>query len=228
MIVADDLGCCDLGCYGNTRAVTPNIDRLSCEGLMFTHHYSASPMCAPARAALLTGKYPHRTGAFDVCSIRGVNRINHSEITLPQLLKKKNYRTGLIGKWHNGGGSPKFHPSQYGYDEFCGFEGGESDYFDYNLERGFGDWEHVTDCYITDRLTDEAIGFVERNRQEPFYLQLAYNAPHRPIQVPEEEIGQFSQYSDMTKGLRMLYAMVTRMDRNIGRLMDVLEENRLM
>lgn len=228
MIVADDLGCCDMGCYGNTRAITPYLDEFARCGTKFTRHYSASPMCAPARASLLTGKYPHRTGAIDVCSIRGLNRVSHEEVTLPQLLKQKGYRTGLIGKWHNGGGSSYFHPSQYGYDTFCGFEGGGSPYFDYYLEKSFGELEHVTGHYITDRLTDEAIQFVEENKSMPFFMQLAYNAPHRPLEAPEEDISLFDNYDDMTKGLKILYAMVTRMDRNIGRLMEVLIKNNLM
>lgn len=227
MIVADDLGCCDIGCYGNTRAITPHIDTLAANGVLLENHYSASPMCAPARAALLTGKYPQRTGAIDVCSIRGLNRVNPGEPTLPRILKKHGYTTGLIGKWHNGGGSPSFHPSNYGYDEFCGFEGGGSPYFDYYLEKDFNQYEHVTDTYITDRLTDEAISFIDRNSEAPFHLQLAYNAPHRPLEAPAETLALFDHYEDMTRGLKTLYAMVTRMDYNIGRLLSHLHHKGL-
>lgn len=228
MIIADDLGCCDLGCYGNTRAITPNIDALAHRGILMRHHYSASPMCAPARAALLTGKHPQKTGAIDVSSIRGLNRVSHDNKTLPQLLQAQGYRTGLVGKWHNGGGSRFFHPSAYGYDEFCGFEGGGSPYFDFYLERSFNQFEHVTDRYITDRLTDEAIGFIGQCAGQPFHLQLAYNAPHRPLEAPVEDIARFARYDDMTPGLKTLYAMVTRMDANIGRLVSFLEENLLL
>lgn len=228
IILADDLGVCDVGCYGNSLAITPNIDRLAASGVRMTHHYSASPMCAPARAGLLTGKFPHRVGAIDVPCIRGMDRVNPKETTLPRLLKDAGYRTGLIGKWHNGGGSAEFHPSKYGYECFCGFEGGVSPYFDYTLEKEFGDVTHVTDQYITDQLTDEAIAFIKNRDERPFHLHLAYNAPHRPLEVPKEDLALFQHLEGMTPGLKTLYAMVERMDKNIGRLLDYLEKNDLM
>lgn len=219
MILADDLGYCDLGCYGNGLARTPNIDALAASGIRLEHHYSASPMCAPARAGLLTGKHPHRTGAIDVPCVRGLNRVNPSENTLPRVLKACGYRTGLFGKWHNGGGRRQFHPNAYGYDTFCGFQGGVSPYFDYELERGYGETEHVTTKYITDRLTDEAMAFIDDCGDAPFHLQLAYNAPHRPLEAPEEDIAPFRDCSELTEGLKILYGMVARMDKNIGRLL---------
>lgn len=228
VIMADDLGCCDLGCYGNPRAVTPNLDRLAKSGILLTHHYSASPMCAPARAGFLTGLHPHKTGATDVPSIRGQNRVDPGLNTLPKLLKAKGYDTCLIGKWHNGGGHRNFHPSRYGYDEFCGFEGGVSPYYDYDLEREFGQYEHVTDQYMTDRLTDEAVTWIRRHKDGPFHLQLAYNAPHRPLEAPDEETRWFDRMEGVTTGVRTLYAMIKRMDSNIGRLISCLEEEHLM
>jgi arylsulfatase A-like enzyme len=227
VIMADDLGCCDLGCYGNKNAVTPNLDYLAESGIRLDHHYSASPMCAPARAGFLTGLHPHKVGATDVPCIRGMCRVNPNVVTLPKLLKTKGYHTGLIGKWHNGGGHDMFHPIKYGYDEFCGFEGGVSPYFDYDLERGFEEFEHVTDEYMTDRLTDEAISFMRKCGNEPFHLHLAYNAPHRPLEAPKEDIERFEAMDGVTKGIQILYAMVARMDWNIGRLMRYLEENNL-
>lgn len=226
VIMADDLGCCDLGCYGNKQAITPNLDRLADSGVLLTHHYSASPMCAPARAGFLTGLHPHKVAATDVPCIRGMNRANPNVMTMPRLLKTKGYRTCLIGKWHNGGGHAMFHPSRYGFDEFCGFEGGLSPYYDYDLERGYEEFEHINDAYMTDRLTDEAIGFMERCEEKgvPFHMNLAYNAPHRPLEAPEEDIALFRNMEGVTDGLKILYAMVTRMDRNIGRILQHLEE----
>ena len=125
LIVADDLGCCDLGCMGNKIVKTPNVDDLARGGLMLTAHYSTSPMCAPARAALQTGKYPLRVGTLDVACHRGLDRIAQDEVLMPQRLKENGYATGLIGKWHNGSGPAEFHPCKRGYDEFTGYRAGQ-------------------------------------------------------------------------------------------------------
>lgn len=126
-ILADDMGYGDIRAFGNDLVETPNLDRLAAEGICLTQHYSGSPVCAPARAALLTGRYPHRTGAIDTFEGRGLDRLGLREITLGAHFKQAGYATGLFGKWHLGALDPRYHPNSRGFDEFAGFRGGWSD-----------------------------------------------------------------------------------------------------
>lgn len=223
MIVADDLGWGDLSSVNGGLSETPNLDQLIAESTCLEHHYSASPVCAPARAALLTGRYPHRTGAIDTLEGRGLDRIHLREETFAGLLGDAGLRTGLIGKWHNGAYDPRFHPTARGFDEFVGFSGGWSDYFDWRIDRGgstlVADGRHLTEVF-----TEEAIEFVRRHRDEPFCLTLAYNAPHYPLQAPEEDVAAFADRDDLSEGVRLVYAMVRSMDRGIGRVLDALDD----
>ena len=107
---------------------------MASEGLCLTQHYSGSPVCAPSRAALLTGKYPHRTGAIDTLQGRGLDRIGLGQTTLADIFRQAGYRTGLLGKWHNGALDPRFHPNARGFEEFVGFCGGYTDYYEYYLD----------------------------------------------------------------------------------------------
>ena len=134
LIVADDLGYGDLGAFGNPAVPTPTLNRLAAEGVRLTQHYSGSAVCAPARAALLTGRYPHRTGAIDTLEGRGLDRLALREVTLADCLARAGYATGLIGKWHLGALDPRYHPNRRGFHEFCGFRGGWIDYWDYRLD----------------------------------------------------------------------------------------------
>ena len=115
LIVADDLGYGDLGCFGNPDVQTPVLDRLAAEGLRLTQHYSGSAVCAPARAALLSGRYPHRTGAIDTLEGRGLDRLATREVTLADRLRLAGYATGLVGKWHLGALDPRYHPNRRGF-----------------------------------------------------------------------------------------------------------------
>jgi arylsulfatase B len=134
VIVADDMGYGDIGAFGNAAVQTPALDALAAEGLVLTQHYSASPVCAPARAGLLTGRYPHRTGAIDTLEGRGLDRLALRESTIADALKAAGYATGLIGKWHPGALDTRYHPNRRGFEQFAGFRGGWQDY-----------WESITD-----------------------------------------------------------------------------------
>src|SRR5689334_11164502 len=134
LIVADDLGYGDLGCFNYGASETPALDQLVREGVSLTQHYSASPVCAPARAGLLTGRYPHRTGAIDTLELRGLDRLALGEVTLADCLGAAGYATGLVGKWHNGAFDRRYHPNARGFSEFVGFCGGWSPYVDYHLD----------------------------------------------------------------------------------------------
>jgi arylsulfatase A-like enzyme len=130
LIVADDMGYGDFGCFNNGLSDTPVLDQLVRDGLCLTQHYSASPVCAPARASLLTGRYPHRTGVLDTLELRGLDRLGLRETTIADLLRGAGYVTGLVGKWHNGAFDRRYHPNRRGFEEFAGFSGGWQPYFE--------------------------------------------------------------------------------------------------
>lgn len=225
LIVADDLGYGDIGCFNEGRVNTPNLDRLVREGVTCRQHYAASPICAPSRAALLTGRYNHRTGAITQHEIHGLDRIALREVTLADRFKHAGYATGLVGKWHNGTFDRRFEPNARGFDEFLGFCGGWVDYFDYTLRVNDGT-RRSDGSYMTDVLTEEALGFVDRHKAAPFFLHLAYSAPHSPFQAPG---GMADPH--LEKGLNRIvattYAMIERMDEGIGRLLDKLDADGL-
>src|SRR4051794_3286231 len=118
------MGYGDFSCFNDGISSTPVLDQLVADGTTLTHHYSASPVCAPARASLLTGRYPHRTGAIDTLEARGLDRLALDELTVADLLRGASYVTGLVGKWHNGAFDDRYHPNRRGFDEFAGFRGG--------------------------------------------------------------------------------------------------------
>ena len=226
IILTDDLGYGDLGCFGNPVVRTPRLDALAREGVRLTQHYSGSPMCAPARAALLTGKYPHRVGAIDVVEGRGLDRIALRETILGDLFKAAGYATGIFGKWHNGAIDPRFHPNRRGFDEFVGFRGGISKYWDWVIERN-GIHQRSDGTYLTDLLTDEAVAFIERHRREPFFLYMPYNAPHTPLECPDEDVKPFLATGKLTKAVATIYGMNARVDRGVGRILDALRKHGL-
>ncbi|MCK5802174.1 MAG: arylsulfatase [Lentisphaeria bacterium] len=220
-ILADDLGYGDLGFLGNDTVRTPNLDALAAGGACLTQHYSASPLCAPARAALLTGRYNHRTGAVDVPSNRGLDRIALAERTIADLFSAHGYATGMVGKWHNGLHDSRYHPNARGFSEFAGFLNGGMDYYRWVLDRN-GSAESADGRYLTDVFTEEARAFVRRHRAHPFFLYLAYNAPHAPYQAPEALVQRYRETGRFTEEVCQLYAMIERMDDGIGKLLDEL------
>ncbi len=222
LIVADDMGYGDFEVFSEGRVKSPNLDRLVSEGICMQQHYSGSPICSPARASLLTGRYPHRSGAITQHDLFGLDRIALRETTMADCFRAAGYRTGLVGKWHNGSLDARFEPNARGFDEFFGFCGGWSDYYDYRIqidertEPGDG-------TYMTDLLTGRACEFVDRHQADPFFLMLAYSAPHSPFQAPQDVVDRY-----LDKGYDRItattYAMIEIMDEGVGRLMERLDE----
>lgn len=222
VIVADDMGFGDLSRFNGGRCRSPYLDALAAAGVCLTQHYSGSPVCAPARASLVTGRYPHRTGAIDTLHGRGLDRIALSETTIADCFCSSGYATGLVGKWHNGALDPRFHPNARGFDEFAGFSGGYSDYYSYRLDLNGTEIEG-DGRYLTDVLTEHAVSFLHRHRREPFFLVVAYNAPHFPMQAPQELIDRYLEKGE-TRGAALTYAMIEAMDAGIGRIDETLAE----
>jgi len=223
-IVADDLGYGDLRCYGNPYIDTPSLDKLAMSGVRLTDYYTPSPLCAPARAALLTGRYNHRTGAVDVSSNRGIDRIALSEKTFGDHFRHAGYATALIGKWHSGLYCDDYLPHRRGFDLFYGFANGGQDYWKWNLMRN-GQTEASDGRYLSDALNDEAIAFMEQNRDRPFALFLAHHAPHSPFQAPAHLIEKYRARGrgHFNEPVAIIYAMIEAMDTGLGRVFSSLD-----
>jgi len=246
LIFSDDQGYNDVGCYGS-EIPTPNIDSIARQGIKFTDWYVAAPVCTPSRFALLTGQYPNRSqdkmlGAL--MTLRHEDKgIRPHETTIAQVLQKQGYRTGLIGKWHLGHGKPEFYPTRHGFDYFYGHTGGCVDYFKltYAYKPNWFRNEQLIEekGYATDLLTNEAVKFIgDQEPNKPFFLYLAYNAPHygkgwnpekkkllNILQAKKEDIARFSHIEN--KKRREFAAMVACMDDGIGKVLKALEEKKL-
>ena len=222
IILADDLGYGDIGFYGNPDLRTPHIDRLARDGVHLTQHYTCSPICAPARAGLLTGRYNHRTGALSVESNRGLDRMALREVTIADRLRSAGYATGMVGKWHNGLFDQRHHPNQRGFSEFAGFLNGGMDYYNWILDYN-GRPRYSDGRYLTDVFSDEAVNFIERHAREPFFLYLAYNTPHSPLMAPEEDMAHYQSLAKFNPAVSTLYGMIQRMDAGIGRVLETLD-----
>jgi arylsulfatase A len=229
-VLADDLGIGDLACYGNPYLDTPVIDALAAQGIRFTDHYSPSPLCAPARAGFLTGRFNHRTGAVDVSSNRGVDRIALSERTFGDCFRHAGYATALIGKWHNGLYCNDYLPHHRGFDLFFGFPNGGHDYWNWHLMRN-GQLERSDGRYLSDVLNDEAIAFIRRAGTEgkPFALFLAHHAPHPPLQAPPNLVDKYKRRVGgvYDESVAIMYAMIEAMDTGIGRVLEEIEQRGL-
>ena len=233
-IVADDLGASDLGCYGADRGVSPNLDRLAREGLRFTRAYSNSPVCSPARFAMITGRWQYRLrGALDEPLGRRGSTLGlpAEHPTLPSLLRAGGYDTALVGKWHLGG-PPSFGPLRSGYAEHFGPLGGAVDYFSHVGPDGAhdlwdGDREIRVHGYLTDLISDRAVEYVARDRGgRPFFLSVHYTSPHWPWETRDDaaesaRIG--SAIAHLDGGSVAIYRrMIQHMDEGIGRIMTAL------
>jgi len=222
LILADDMGYGDFSCTNGGLSHTPALDQLMAESLCFTQQYTASPVCNPSRACLLTGRYPHRTGSIDTLEWRGLERLALRETTLADVLRAAGYRTGLVGKWHLGAFDMRYHPMNRGFEETVCFRGGMHDYYDWRIE--YGEQVVRTDGrYLTDVWTEEACAYIQRHADEPFFLHLNYNAPHTPLQAPEEEIKPFLESGRFNRAVSTLYGMLHRMDSGIARVLETLE-----
>ena len=223
-ILADDMGYGDFSALNGGLSSTPTLDALIAESVCLTQQYTASPVCNPSRAALMTGRYPQRTGSIDTLEWWGLERLALRETTLADVLRGAGYATGLIGKWHLGAFDPRYHPNARGFDEAVCFRGGMHDYYNWRLE--YNDAVRRADGrYLTDVFTEEAVQFIARHRDEPFFLHLTYNAPHTPLEAPLEEIQPFAETGQFTRGVSMIYAMIHRMDSGVARVLEALERH---
>ena len=227
LIVADDLGWGDVGFNGRREWSTPNLDKLAREGRALERCYTAGVVCAPSRAAFLTGKSTIHSGV----------RVNHEdlpaeEVTIAEALKPLGYRTALFGKWHSGrprsGQNESVHPSDQGFDEFFGYTDAEHAWEKFPTKLWEGRRDVSVTGYIDDLITDRGVDFARRNSGRRFFLYLAYVATHFHIAAPEDEValhkGKFVE-SDPELPLKATYAaMVTRLDRNIGRLLETIKQ----
>lgn len=217
IILTDDQGYSDLSLHGNPYIETPHLDQLGREGVRFDRFYVNS-VCAPTRAALLTGRYPVRAGTHGVTRNREAMR--PGEVTFGDAFQQAGYRTSYIGKWHNGSQYPNTPPGM-GFDEFFGFTAGHiNDYFEAELLRGTE--EESALGYITDVLTNEAMQFIEANRDRPFFCYLSYNAPHNPYQVPDAYYDRVQAHG-LSPAAAAHFAMCKNIDDNVGRLLHHLE-----
>ncbi len=243
LIVADDLGWADLGCYGSKYHSTPNLDRLAAAGLRFTDAYAAAPVCSPTRAALMTGKYPARLNLTDWLPgrpdrpdqklLRPV--INHelpaTELTLASALKREGYTTGHVGKWHLGGKGAG--PEQRGFDvNIAGDQAGSPRSYFAPFRSGDGRFmpglERAPEGeYLTDRLTAEAEKFIEANRARPFFLYLAHYAVHIPLKAKAEMVARYKPGRPGQQGNPIYAAMIESLDESVGRVLKKLDDLKL-
>jgi arylsulfatase A-like enzyme len=233
-ILADDLGIGDIGCYGGKVIQTPNIDRLAAEGLRFNQAYAGGVVCAPSRSCLMTGQHTGHTRIRENHSGRSSERVPllPEDVTVAQVLKSAGYATGMFGKWGLGEEGTPGLPNKKGFDDWFGFLNQDHavEYFtewlwrNENKETLRGNLNGGRREYAQDLFTREAVRFVNQHRKGPFFLYLPYTTPHENHEVPSEE-----PYAnkDWPEEYRIYAAMVTRMDRDIGRLMALLKQTGL-
>lgn len=218
LVLTDDQGYGDLSLHGNDSISTPHIDSFAQQNIQFDRFY-VSPVCAPTRASLLTGRYHLRTGTSWVTHRKEVMR--SEETTIAEVFKSAGYQTGCFGKWHNGEQYPN-NPNGQGFDEFYGFTAGHwNNYFDTNLTHN--DKSVTSEGYISDVFTNKAIDFIKKNAAKPFLCYVPFNAPHSPFQVPDEYFDKYKKAGLSDKNASV-YGMVENIDDNFGRLLQTLRE----
>ena len=248
IIMTDDQGFGDLGINKNPNIITPNIDQFASESVQFDNFF-VSPVCAPTRASLMTGRYSLRTGVRD--TYNGGAIMSNTETTIAEILKEADYSTGIFGKWHLGDNYP-FRPSEQGFDEslihlaggigqvgdFTNYYKGNTSYFDPILWKN--NKKNQYDGYCSDIFAENAVKFIEKNKNKPFFCYLSFNAPHTPLQVPKK---YYNMYKDLDPELgfndeslaskmsekdkedaRRIYGMVTNVDDNVGKVLNKLTE----
>lgn len=259
VIYVDDMGYGDLSSYG-AKYQTPNIDAIGKQGIRFTNFYNAASVCTPSRFAILTGAYPARSihGLTFALMPNDKNYLDPSETTIASYLKTVGYHTGMIGKWHLGLPDSTYLPTSFGFDTYTGSLGGCFDYFNHNYAGLGKDWyvngsKKEEKGYSTDLMTQHAKQFIDKNKNSPFFLYLAYNAPHygksdpheaveftlplektkyggidmlNTLQVPAKYLKQFTYIKDPAK--RAYAAMVKCLDDNIGILTKYLKDKKLL
>lgn len=234
--MADDLGYGDISCFGSDFINTPVLDNLAMEGMRFTDYHSNGAVCSPTRAALMTGNYQQRAGLEGVIYAALDKRmygISESQNTMPEYFRDAGYKTGMFGKWHLGY-KPEFNPTLHGFDEFYGYVSGNVDYISHRDGIGLFDWWHNSDTcyeegYVTDLITNHALDFMEKNKDNPFFLYLPHEAPHYPYQGRNDKADRLPGVNFKAHGSRpdkkqAYKEMVEIMDENIGRVMNKLKE----
>jgi arylsulfatase A-like enzyme len=253
IIMGDDLGICDVSMYDCKGIPTPNIDSIAAKGVKFTNGYVTAPVCSPSRAAIMTGRYQHRYGfEFNAGPLQRATNDKEmglplTEITLAQAMKKAGYATGMVGKWHLGM-QDKFHPVQRGFDEYFGFLFGANTYVDpnradaQNAEPVSGDnntaWPRIKlnpvyrnqtpieeEDYLTEAFTREAVAYIERHKNKPFFLYAPFNAPHTPLQAMKKYTDRFQHIKDPRR--QVYAAMVSALDDGAGAILKKLRDTGL-
>ena len=245
VILADDLGYADIGVYGSERNRTPHLDRMAAEGLRFTDFHSNGPMCTPTRAALLTGRYQHRFGEQFESALSGIDDYDiglpHDARTIAESLGEGGYVTGMYGKWHLGY-HPPFMPVDQGFRDFRGLTSGDGDHHSHIDRSGRKDWWHNSELvpeagYGVDLITKHSVNFVERHRDEPFFLYVAHLAIHFPWQGPNDrgyrveggnyhnlsKLGELNSFDVSSKVTEMVEAV----DGSVGAILAAVRENGL-
>ncbi|UCD29013.1 MAG: sulfatase [Planctomycetota bacterium] len=238
IILIDDLGWADVGCYGSTFYETPNIDTMAAEGMKFTDGYAACPVCSPTRAAILTGKYPARLKLTEFLYGQRIERsspilpakykqyLGREEVTIAEVLKSAGYATAHIGKWHLG--REQFYPEHQGFDvNIGGTHYGYTRSFFWPGWRGYVSVEgrHEGE-YLPERLSEEAVRFIESNKDKPFFLHLSHYLVHIPMEAKKEMIAKYQTKLNSTKGCQnnpIYAAMIESMDLSVGRVMEALK-----
>jgi len=244
VIISDDQGYADVGFHGSEEIFTPNIDRIANNGVIFSEGYVSYAVCSPSRAGLITGKYQNRFGYTRNILLAPKDStmgLPLTEQTLPDVLRKANYKTKAIGKWHLGA-HESLVPERRGFDEFFGFIIGGHRYFpedltindltearrqmDGYITRIYDNGNRIdTKKYLTEELSDNAVKFIEDNSDNPFFLYLSYNAPHTPLQATKKDLER-NMHIEVEKR-RIYAAMVSSMDDGIGLILDKLEEKKI-
>jgi arylsulfatase A-like enzyme len=236
-VLADDLGWAELGCYGSTFNETPNLDRLATQGTLFTDAYAAAPVCSPFRAALMTGQYPARVGITDYLRPKTENHLALDHITIAEALKQNGYATGIIGKWHlsgykNHGSIEETLPHKHGFDEVIVSEnrgiGGGSYFHPYHFNREIKKRLPGKE-YLVDRCNLEAVEFIERHKDEPFFLFLSHYAVHTALLGTDDLVARYENKPNAGKGRRAkknnphLAAQLETIDKGVGMIMKKLD-----
>ena len=241
-IFADDLGIADTSVYGSEVINTPSIDNLAKTGVRFTNGYVTHPVCSPSRAGVLTGRYQQRHGwEFNPAGRDFDTGMSIAESTFADELKASGYATAMVGKWHLGHDGP-YHPLQRGFDEFFGVLAGGSIFIDpdtpgvetigqvsntrsslVSIKRGYD--TEVVDDYLTDVFTGEAVDFIERHQEKPFFLYLSHTAPHTPLQATSKYLDRYRHIED--PATRIYAAMVASLDDSVAAVIAKLEETGL-
>ncbi len=229
ILLADDAGYADFGFMGSEDLETPNIDRIAKHGAFLTDFHVSGSVCGPSRAGLMTGRYQHRFGAEFNNHPDGIG-VPPSEQMISEMLKENGYKTAAFGKWHLGN-VEECHPNNRGFDEFYGFIDGHRSYFPnpkYD-KPGTGkamqlNGEYLThEGYLTDVLGHKAIDFIKANKDNPFFVYLSYNAVHTPMEATKEDLARYEGHPR-----QMLAAMTWALDRSVGEVLDVLEEEKIL